>query len=79
MPFGAIWSLPVCAVQNNLRFTGQYLDGETGLYQNGFRDYSAPVGRYREPDGLSFMIGVPSNIYAYVDGRPTLVGAHRET
>ena len=31
----------------NLGFPGQYYDAETGLWNNGFRDYSSGLGRLR--------------------------------
>jgi uncharacterized protein RhaS with RHS repeats len=34
----------------NLGFPGQYYDQERGLWNNGFRDYSASLGRYLESD-----------------------------
>ncbi|MGE0875508.1 MAG: RHS repeat-associated core domain-containing protein [Burkholderiales bacterium] len=40
------------AFEFNLRFPGQYADKETGLHQNYFRDYSADLGRYVQPDPL---------------------------
>lgn len=52
LPFGGVFSLPVSTLANNLRFSGQYLDGETGLHQNWFRMYRPTVGRYAEPDPL---------------------------
>ncbi|MDO1527975.1 RHS repeat-associated core domain-containing protein [Fulvimonas sp. R45] len=52
----------------NLGFPGQYYDAERGLWNNGFRDYNASLGRYIEydPTGLSGSI----NGYAYVGGNP---------
>ncbi len=52
-PFGGIYALPVSTVDNNLRFPGQYYDGETGLAQNWFRNYDARTGRYWEVDPRS--------------------------
>ena len=51
-PFGGIYTLTVGTTANNLRFPGQYFDGETGLAQNYFRDYNNRTGRYWEPDPL---------------------------
>jgi hypothetical protein len=36
----------------NLRFPGQYLDGETGLHQNWWREYQPSSGRYLQVDPL---------------------------
>jgi len=52
-PFGGIYALTVSTISNNLRFTGQYFDGETGLAQNWFRDYRSVIGRYWEPDPIN--------------------------
>ena len=56
-PFGETVSLTGTALLN-LRFPGQYYDGETGLHQNWFRDYMPKVGRYIEADplGLSTLL-----------------------
>ena len=41
----------------NLRFPGQYLDTETGLHYNYFRDYEPVVGRYVESDPIGLRGG----------------------
>ena len=50
-------------IDNALRFPGQYFDGETGLYQNYFRDYDPQLGRYVESDPIG--LGGSLNIYQY--------------
>lgn len=62
MPFGEPVSISGI-VENNLRFPGQYFDAETGLHQNGYRDYKAGIGRYLEKDPIGFKGGINPFIY----------------
>jgi RHS repeat-associated protein len=52
----------------NLRFPGQYADGN-GLSYNYFRDYEAASGRYVESDPIGLRGGISS--FGYVEGNPT--------
>jgi len=52
----------------NLRFPGQYLDAETGLHYNYFRDYEPGVGRYVESDPIG--LGGGLSTYGYVNTDP---------
>jgi RHS repeat-associated protein len=56
------------AVENPLRYPGQYYDKETGLHYNYFRHYDSGVGRYMEPDPLGQYDN--PNLYPYVSNNP---------
>jgi RHS repeat-associated protein len=56
------------AVNFNLRFPGQYLDAETGLHYNYFRDYEPGTGRYVESDPIGLRGGIST--FSYATSRP---------
>jgi RHS repeat-associated protein len=56
------------AIENNLRFAGQYEDAETGLHYNWHRYYDPSTGRYLTPDPIGLMGGI--NLFAYVQNDP---------
>ena len=66
--FGKATVDPSSAVDNPLRFPGQYEDAETGLHYNWFRYYQTDIGRYLIPDPIGFYGGV--NIFVYVSSNP---------
>ena len=68
-PFGQPWQI-TGAVEQNLRFPGQYFLLESGLSYNWHRIYDASTGRYTQPDPLRFVDG-PS-VYGYAGASPMM-------
>ncbi|MBI4689534.1 MAG: DUF2778 domain-containing protein [Nitrospirae bacterium] len=62
-PFGERYSVKG-NITNNLGFTGQFYDTETGTNYNYFRDYNPITGRYIERDPIGSAGGINSYIYA---------------
>ncbi|QKZ07625.1 RHS domain-containing protein [Pseudomonas eucalypticola] len=61
--WGSIETLAVAEVEQNLRFQGQYFDGETGLHYNTFRYYDPEIGRFITQDPIGLDGGF--NLYRY--------------
>ena len=57
-------------VNIRLRFPGQYLDEETGLHYNYYRDYDAVTGRYVQSDPVG-LFGGGVNTYSYARANPS--------
>ncbi|MBR0566162.1 RHS domain-containing protein [Azoarcus sp. L1K30] len=55
-------------IRQPIRFQGQWLDEESGLYYNRYRYYDPKQGRYVTQDPIGLMGGV--NIYGYVRANP---------
>jgi len=64
-PFGEASINSRSSVINNFMFPGQFLDQETGLHYNYFRDYHPSIGRYVEPDPIGLAGGVTMYTYCY--------------
>lgn len=66
-PFGTT-PTPTGSITQNLRFPGQYFDGETGFSYNLNRDYMPNLGRYLETDPIG--LGSGMNPYRYARANP---------
>jgi RHS repeat-associated protein len=55
------------SITNNLRYAGQYVDPETGLYQLRARYYDPATAQFMSRDPMSAVTGSP---YAYVGDNP---------
>ena len=70
-PFGGPLSVSG-SITNNLRFSGQYLDQETNLHYNYYRDYNPTIGRYIEHDPIGIKQG-KNHLYAYTNNPVRLI------
>jgi RHS repeat-associated protein len=52
----------------NVRFPGQYYDGESGLHYNGFRYYDPGIGTYVSADPIAQAGGI--NVFTYAGWAP---------
>ena len=68
LPFGKA-DVTIETVTNNLRFSGQYYDKETGLHYNYHRYYDPSLGRYLRADPIGIDGG--TNFFIYVDNNPS--------
>lgn len=67
-PFGKLAANASNNIEILSHFSGQYLDPETGLYYNYFRDYDPSIGRYIESDPIGLQGGI--NTYGYALQNP---------
>lgn len=71
-PYGAVNTYRAGASEHQpLRFPGQEQEQGSDLSYNIFRWYRAGWGRYTQVDPVGLRIGSSTNLYSYVDGRPT--------
>jgi RHS repeat-associated protein len=57
MPFGEAM-VTVSKIENPIRFSGQYYDGETGTRYNYYRNYDPSLGRYIQSDPIGLEDGL---------------------
>ena len=70
-PYGKPRTEPASGPDNPIRFAGQELDRETGLYKMGFRYYDPGIGRFTQEDPLNlFQDPRQANRYAYAGADP---------
>jgi RHS repeat-associated protein len=67
--FGRDSTVPVDTIGGlNVGFPGQYLDTETGFWNNWHRNYTATLGKYLQSDPIGLAGGI--NPYSYGEGNP---------
>jgi len=62
--YGNVVQYEVEAVENNIRFQGQYFDAETGLHYNRNRYYHPVIGRFITVDPIGLLGGTNNYEYA---------------
>jgi len=56
--YGNVVKYEVEAIENNIRFQGQYFDTETGLHYNRHRYYHPVVGRFTTVDPIGLWVAI---------------------
>ena len=62
--YGNVLKQDVEAVENNLRFQGQYYDVESGLHYNRHRYYDPGTGQFTQQDPIGLLGGINNYQYA---------------
>ncbi|WP_218061129.1 RHS repeat-associated core domain-containing protein, partial [Xanthomonas cerealis] len=62
--WGRAYSSSVAEVENNIRYQGQYFDGESGLNYNRYRYFDTIAGQYVSRDPLGLVAGIDFYKYA---------------
>lgn len=71
VPTGGPSGIARPSVANPIRFQGQHLDSQTGLYKMGLRYYDPTIGRWTQKDPLNlYQDPKQANRYAYAGSDP---------
>ncbi|WP_042333607.1 RHS repeat-associated core domain-containing protein [Desulfosporosinus meridiei] len=70
--FTGVWQQEVEQIDNPFRYSGEYLDNESGLYYLRARYYDSETMRFISEDSVKGTLGDPLslNLYTYCQGNP---------